>query len=160
MKSEKWLSLWSNLKEKFAKWDRNFIYLGVVIIIILIIMIVHSAPIPNINNYSFGFCNYSISCRGIPIGNVCLGGKIKSVSCINPEKINNTKEYTYKMAELKCALEANILCKNESINGLEWVPLSSYENKSCGEWKKEFPQIKLLNCDQTFADVTQYHLLK
>ena len=159
MKNKKGPEILLNLKEMSKKWDRNFIYLGLVIILILLIMVVHSSYIPN-TKYSFGFCDYKIFCKGISVGNVCIGGKSRTVSCVNPEKINNTREYAYRMTELRCALQANSLCKNNSITGFEWVQKSSYKNKTCAEWKQEYPEIKLLNCNQTFADVTQYQFLE
>ncbi len=137
------------------KFDKNYLYLGLTIAIILLIMIIHTAKIEN-NSFSFGFCNYSISCSGISLGNVCLGGKVKSVSCINPE--NYTEEY--RMVEMNCALEANAICKSPEVEDFEWINSSEYNGKNCQEWKAIYPKITLISCNQTFADITQYSLLR
>lgn len=145
----------AKLNDFYSKVDKNFVYLGITILIILIIMIFQSLNVPY-TDYDFGYCNYKITCKGIRLGEICIGSKVKSAFCLNPA--NTTEEY--RRIELNCGLIANSICKDPEISGFEWITLSEYEGKSCEEWKTEYNEIKLLSCNQTFADVTQYSTLR
>lgn len=132
--------------------DPNLKYLLLVVAALLTLSIVHGHY--NMQEERFGLCEVQHSCTGVEVGDVCVGVKDNSIDCVTPENATD-----WQRAEAECGLLAQGICnRNPEMTGLDWTnhPNASYNGQACTAWEQNHDQFRLLTCEQTFEDVTQW----
>ncbi|MDY6773858.1 MAG: hypothetical protein SVS85_01545 [Candidatus Nanohaloarchaea archaeon] len=138
---------------RFREMDRNVKWLILTVLILIPIAAAHNLTVGE-SGRSFAMCDVSIRCQGAEMSNTCLGIEKRAVQCVDP---SNASEY--RRVEAECALDAQAICNaNPSMEGLQWTqnPNATFRGKSCSQWAEQDERIDLLNCGQTFNDITQW----
>jgi len=137
---------------------KNLLWLLATLLLVAVIVGLHNLSLDDQAEFSFGFCDTSVACQGIELGDWCLGIEQQSTSCVSPVK--NDDKLFYRRIEAECGLQAQKYCQNSSIEGKAWADLGSYQNQTCRAWSQQDERIDLLDCKQITKDITDYARVK
>lgn len=129
---------------------KDITFIGISFLIVLTAVAGHNLVTPD-NPKKVGLVEVETNCVGIDAG-ICLGLQRQSHTTYNYddyEKAEPETENFYRLVESELMLDANNICEQENVTGMEWTSEAEYKNKTGDEWL-ENENVELFECRKTY----------
>lgn len=130
--------------------DRDWLYLGVTLLILAGIAGAHNVSLDEEDAMSFGYCDTELTCAGTEVSGYCLGVEQRSTQCYNMSQVSD-----HRRVEAECGVRAYNLCKGNH-SGTSWAEEATYQNRTCSQWAEQDDRITLLGCDETYPTAREW----